>query len=197
MDYTDLATVKGALRIENVTDDTLLQRLITAASRTVDRLCGQSDRATDYFKSETVTDELLSAQVDVNGHLIAWPHKSIITSACAMSYQLSPLQSWQTVDPTLLRTDGHDITAWTYLMRQRSKVLVKVTYVGGHSGSWSTLPADLVEATTVMVGRFYREAETGLTDAIGVAELGTLTYTKSWPTRVREMLYPYTRRMPW
>jgi hypothetical protein len=59
------------------------------------------------------------------------------------------------------------------------------------------LPADLIELATLLAARFYKEAETGLNDAIGVAELGTLIYTKAWPIRFVAMLEPFIRRVGW
>jgi hypothetical protein len=77
---------------------------------------------------------------------------------------------------------------------------VTISYNGGLgtlSDSAYTIPDDLVDVTTLLAIRFYREAESGLTDAIGVAELAQMVYTKAWPTRVIEMLQPYKRFVGW
>lgn len=88
MDYTTLALVKEAIRTTKATDDALLTRLVTAASRATDRLCGQSDRALNYFLYEAVSAEELTGKTDVQGRITCWPHKSIIASVSAVQYKL-------------------------------------------------------------------------------------------------------------
>jgi hypothetical protein len=55
----------------------------------------------------------------------------------------------------------------------------------------------MVEAVTILTARFYREAETGLGDAIGIAELSEMVYTKAWPIRVTDLLTVYKRKAGW
>lgn len=198
MDYTTLAITKEALRVKEDVDDNLLVRVITAASRAVDKACGGSQQAANYFELETIANEEIKGQMDVAGKLLCWPHKSIIQAVTALSYRFTPLHGWTTVEVSRLTTDGRAVTAWTYLNTElRGPCFIRVSYTGGHAALVSDLPEDFVEAVSLLAARFYREAETGLTDSIGVAELGTLTYTKAWPQRARDMLFPYTRRVPW
>jgi hypothetical protein len=49
----------------------------------------------------------------------------------------------------------------------------------------------------VLAARYYREAEGGLTDAMGIVEIGQLVYTKALPARVADMLKPFKRKIPW
>jgi hypothetical protein len=49
----------------------------------------------------------------------------------------------------------------------------------------------------VLAARFYKEAQGGLTDSVGVAELGMIMYTKALPVRFTEMLTKYLRVQPW
>ena len=78
-------------------------------------------------------------------------------------------------------------------MVPRGVVRTKMSYIGGYGATLGELPPDLVEAATVLAVRLYREVKSGLTDTIGVAELGMLAYTKAWPVRVTEMLQPWKR----
>jgi len=195
MDYTDLARVKRALGNTETGDDTLLGELITRASRAIDRKCCNA-RADDYFAMAAVAGETLrNAQVDARGNLLCWPHKPVVTSIAALSYRSSPLSSWSDVNLDVVEVEGCRVTAWLKLPRQKLTVLV--SYTGGLGATVDDLPADLVEAATVLTVRFYREVKSGLTDTIGVAELGTLQYTKAWPSRVLDMLRPYMRVEPW
>jgi len=197
VDYTTVALVKSELRVNETTDDTLLATLITAASRAIDRHCtGVASRSDDYFKSETITDELLTGQVNREGNLLCWPHKPVVTTVSALSYRYSPRESWIEANLDYVELDGGVVTAWMGLTLRKPQ-RVKISYTGGVAADVDGLPSDFVEAVTVMAGRFYREAEGGLNDSIGVADLGMLFYTKAIPVRVKEMLIPYKRVVGW
>jgi len=71
-------------------------------------------------------------------------------------------------------------------------VQVKISFTGG----FNPLPDDLVNAATLLTIRFYKEVKTGLSDSIGIAELGMLQYTKAFPERLAAMLKPYRRIVP-
>lgn len=204
MDYTTTAILKQALHIAASTDDSLLGRCVTNASRFVDRFCSKSVTGSDnYFMKENVVAQVIRAKVDIMHRIACWPRKSQINSVSAMSYRVTPTGTWQTVDVTKVTIDGATVHGWASVDRY-SGLEVMVSFNGGHgdvvtsgSGSQVALPDDLVEFTTVCAARFYREYETGLTDAIGIAELGTLTFTKALPARVVEMMRPYMRVVPW
>jgi hypothetical protein len=199
MDYTTIDYVKQSLHIKEDTDDALLSRLVTAASRTLDLLCGRSNKATDYFTLEDVVGEVLTGRVSAQGHLLCWPHKAIVNSVSALAYRARPQDSWQIVDPTTIAVSRMiTVEAWqTMFYRPQAGYFVQISYNGGYSASAATLPADFVEVATLLAGRYYKEAETGMTDAMGIAELGMLTYTKALPQRVKEMIKNYQRTVPW
>ena len=198
MDYTTIANVKAALHIAKSTDDALLARLVTAASRSMDTMCARSVNAENYFMLEDVVDEQLVGKVDAQGHLTCWPHKALVTSVSALAYRPNPLQAWTDFDPAnVVVTRSHTVEAWTMLPRPTRGYFVKISYTGGFSASPATLPEDFVELVTLLAGRYYREEETGMSDVMGVAELGTLTYTKAVPQRVKEGIKPWVRLVPW
>lgn len=200
MDYTTLARVKAeAIKTEQTTDDALLALLITSASRAIDKKCtgvAYSD-CEDYFKLEAVTDELTRGQLTSEGSIFCAPRKPEITSVSAMSYKLNYTDSWSSIGSTYIEADGPFARAHLNLSYPPRTVWVKISYTGGLGESVNDLPADLIELATLLCARFYKEAETGLNDAIGVAELGTLIYTKAWPIRFVEMIAPYQRVVGW
>ena len=199
MDYTTLDRVKlEAIKTGLTTDDDLLELLITSASRAIDlKATGGVVAATDYFLMEDVADEVLWATVNGDGTIRTAPHKVVINSVSAMSYRFSPAQAWIPIQTNLLMTDNQFALAWQALSGYPGKCFVKVSYNGGLAEEVADLKADVIELATLLAARFYREAESGLTDAIGVAELGQLIYTKAWPVRFIEMLNPYMRVTPW
>ncbi len=201
MDYVTIERVKAEARITTNTDDTLLAQMITSASRALDRRCtGVSDAsAHDYFKLEIKTAERLTGQVNVDGEIICYPHKPVIDSVQAFSFQLNITETLVPVDLSRVDTDGTKIIAYptNLYFAYPAKCRVTTSYTGGFSGSAASMPEDLQEICALLAIRFYREAETGLSDAIGIAELGTLQYTKAWPARVESQLDTFIRRQGW
>ena len=201
MDYTTLARVKSEAGIQEATDDTLLASLITSASRWLDReLTGVGVGSDNYLLAETITNEYTFGQVDADGNIQAWLHKPIVTSVTAFAWRTDPSSSWMSVDvSTNLQIDGYRVIAYNAALanRVRGKVLVRATYVGGLATAVASLPGDLLEDATVMTVRIYRENKTGLTDSMGVAELGTATYTKAVPVRLSQWIQSYKRVVPW
>lgn len=200
MDYTTLARVKAeAIKTEQTTDDALLALLITSASRAIDRKCTGvtfSD-CEDYFKLETVTDELTRGQLASGGSVLCAPRKPEIVSVSSMSYKLVYNEDWITVNADSIEADGQFARAHLGLSYYPQNVWVKISYTGGLGAVVNDLPADLIDLATLLCARFYKEAETGLNDAIGVAELGTLIYSKAWPIRFYEMIKPFERVVGW
>jgi hypothetical protein len=198
MDYTTLARVKQEADIAGTTDDALLSLLITSASRWLDReLTGVAIGSDNYLLSETVTNETLFGQVDADGSIHVWTHKPTIAAITAMSWRPDPMTNY--MDVTVLDevwNDRNHVIAFN-ATRNRGKVQVKISYTGGLASATASLPADILEDVAVMVIRVYRENKTGLTDSMGVAELGTATYTKAVPVRLQEWIQSYKRVVPW
>lgn len=193
MDYTTLANVKAVLGADAVGDDALISRIITEASRAIDRhVAGGMLKSDNYFLLETITDELLNGQVDAQGRILCRAHKPLVASVSTAAFRYAPSMSWVTVLTDNITIDGYSVTLWAGQVVRR-KVQVKLTYSGGLATSTIGLPGDITNAADLLSTRFYREIKSNLTDSIGVAELGTLQYTKAFPTRLIEMLKPYKR----
>jgi hypothetical protein len=205
MDYTTLAQTKSEIRNDPTitTDDTLLAMFITAASRAIDRkVTGQYGPDSDnYFMLETRTAEMLPGLATADGRIVCYPHKPMVASVASFAYAADISQTWNTIAPTLIDIWGNKVIAYpagySPICAYPGRCRVQITYTGGISGSTAGLPADLIELCSLLAARFYHESETGLTDAIGVADLTTMTYTKAWPVRLVEQLQPYIRKAGW
>lgn len=204
MNYTTLAKVKAALGAEEVADDDILQQKIEEASRMLDMTICHAPA--DFFKLETVTNAVIPGRIDAEGNVLCWPAKAVVNSVASFSYRFSPLQQYVVVDPTHVVIEaGRQLKAFAGAS-VRGRVSVMVTFSGGYgTETWSSgqtpvatiagLPADLVDAATVLSVRLYKEEKGGLSDAIGVAELGTMTYTKAIPQRVIKIGEVYGRKV--
>lgn len=116
-----------------------------------------------------------------------WPPKPVIESVSYLAYRFSPHESWRELDPA--KADTFKMSVSWNGVDGRGKVQVKLSCIGG----FLTLPDDLVNAATLLSVRLYKEVKSGLSDSIGVAELGMLQYTKAFPERMVAMLKPYKR----
>lgn len=192
MDYTTLANVKKVIGAEATTDDDLLSRMITEASRAIDIHCAGRVGSTNYFELLPVSGELLTGDLDSQGRILCRPRKPLITSVESAEYRLTPMSAWQTVDSDRISIDGYSVLLWEGLSG-RGRVQVRINYTGGFASTPAGLPGDIVNVADLLSVRFYKEAKSGLSDAIGVAEFGTMQYTKALPARVIEMLKPYKR----
>lgn len=175
--------MKRALGSVENADDVLLMELITQASRTIDRFCAGAD---NYFVKETLSNVILRGYIS-EGVLRCWPPKPVIESVSYLAYRSSAGENWHELDPTKTEI-FKSFVSWNGVYGQ-GKVQVNLSFTGG----FTPLPDDLVNAATLLSVRFYKEIKSGLTDSIGVAELGMLQYTKALPERVQVMLKPYRR----
>lgn len=199
MDYTTLALVKAAMDSEETKGDVILADYVTKASRYLDRLCTSQPDVVDYFKLETLTDEILTnGVIDYAGRLAFFPHKPHVQNISAIAYRYSLRGSWITGDPTYCQPMG-EMVVFEGGLSPADQVYTKITYTGGLGALTADLPGDLVDVATIMAVRLFKEARSGLGDMIGVAELGTMIYTKAFPQRVLKILNEgnFMRIAPW
>lgn len=197
MDYTDASRMKALMGANSNASDTLLATIATAVSRAVDRYCTGAMQSDDYFKLETLSNETRygRGRLCADGMLRVWPRKPVVSAVTALEWKYPTETTWQTLTPALLGPNSFGSAL--NLTGRAMGVDVRYSYTGGFGAALTTLPADLVDACTVLGVRFFKEAESGLSDSIGVAELGILVYTKAMPVRVIQMLQPYKRITPW
>jgi hypothetical protein len=199
MDYTTVGSMKQVMDSKESVEDTLLSFFVTRASRLLDRLCTSQPNVTDYFKAEDIADEILTnGSIDYAGRLWIYPHKPVINSVSALSYRFSLRDTWTAVDPSLLFASMEYVLADANIPYAEN-FFVKVSYNGGLAADVNLLPADFIDLANVTAVRLFKEERSGLGDSIGVAELGTLIYTKAFPQRVMDTLNAgsYIRTAPW
>lgn len=200
MDYTTVDRVKSYMdsKEQVIGIDLLLAFFVTVASRQIDKLCTSQNNAIDYFKKEDVVDELLINAYVSNGILIVYPHKSIVNSVVELSYRIDMRSGWTIADLSIAYAD-HDSIRFYGNVPFAEPVFVKVSYNGGLATTTAGLPQDLQDLAALEAVRLYKEARSGLGDSIGVAELGTLQYTKAFPTRLLQSLntFGYARIARW
>jgi hypothetical protein len=194
IDYTSTALVKTAMGATGSADDAQIAKLVTAASRAIDRKVGGAQATDGYFQSETVTGETGRGATDKDGVVWYYAHKVKVSAVATFEYRYMPQSSWLLANSSALVIEGNAIMA--YASAPRGFPYIQVSYTGGLSSTQAGLPEDIIEAATVLAVRYYKEVKAGLGDTIGVAELGQLVYTKTWPSRVLDMLAPYMRRNP-
>lgn len=219
MDYTSLQRIIDDLdnKVNGANSLRELAQDLTDSSRAMDRLMtGVGDpTSTDYLKLEAKT-ETLFGRYTRQGSIVVYPRKPVVTAVTSMQYRLNPLNPWYTLNLTGLVIDGIRVECYDANMGASAvwgypgprgyfgmnginprEVQVLISYTGGFATSGSDLMEDIQEVASLLTIRHYREVKAGLGDAIGVAELGQLIYTKADPLKVVKRLEPYHRVCGW
>jgi hypothetical protein len=204
MDYTTLTRLQNDLDNKISGQETELSQCIADASRWIDHeVTGVGDdTCLNYFALESKT-ETLFGRLTNTGTVVVYPRKPFVASVQSMSWRLNPRFTLNTLNLGVnndsiiidgMRVECYDNNIWNV---RPQEVMVQITYVGGLATSGSALSDNLQRTCSVMAIRLYREIKGGLTDAIGVAELGQLVYTKAVPLTVLKWLDPYRRKVGW
>ena len=197
MDYTDTTKVIAAMGSGSPAAPTILAPYVTRASRYLDRLAVGLQNVSDYFKAESIANEVLTnGAIGMHGDLTVYPHKPIVNSVSALAWRFRLSDPYEDADLTRISVE-QEAVVYEGALVYSEKVYVKISYNGGLGTNVASLPEDLVDLATLMAIRLYKEERTGLADSIGVAELGTMMYTKAFPVRVIETLQAYSRIAPW
>jgi hypothetical protein len=143
------------------------------------------------FGYESVT-EVKMARINNDGYITVPLSKPLVLLANVTSATFQPTP----LDPvdTLVLTQGWIVENFyldviptnTYAVL---KGLATITYMGGYS----PMPLDITQAVTVMAARFYKEKDSGYSDVVGSAEMGTFSYKKAMPLDVKVIVDTYTR----
>ena len=200
MDYTSLDEVHYAMQGDDTItgQDAILSSYITRASRLLDTLCAgvPSVQSVNYFMQEDVANEYLTNGVIGNGSLTVYPHKSVVNSVASLSFKYHLKDAWTIADLASVSPEG-DSVYYEGRLPYQERVYMQISYNGGLATTQPDLPEDFIDLATMIAVRLYQEARGNYTDAIGIAELGTMIYTKSFPARFLETLPMYQRTTPW
>ena len=186
--YATLAQVKGALRITDSVDDSLLEMAIESASRLIDgytyRYFYNAGTATRDFVAQdsylAIIDDLISLSElkttdEIGSEYVTWG---------TADYQLRPVNGKQdglTVPYTsILSTDD---LLFNILGEQ---ALVRVTGVWG----WSAVPVAVTQATIIQSSRIYKRLDSPLGIA-GFGDLGAIRVGRALDPDVEQLVMPY------
>lgn len=190
--YATLNQVKGALRITDNVDDSLLEMAIESASRAIDghamRSFYSAGTATRIYAADNwdvvYIDDLAGTAItlltdpDEDGTFaITWKPSD---------YQLEPVNGVAdglTVPYTRIRAIGD--YAFPVLSEQ---ALVKVTGVFG----WPAVPSAIVQACVIQASRIFKRLDSPLGVA-GFGELGAIQVTRDLDPDVAQLVGPYRR----
>jgi hypothetical protein len=186
--YATLAQVKGALRITDSVDDSLLEMAIESASRLIDgytyRYFYNAGTATrDFVASDSylaIIDDLISLSElkttdEIGSEYVTWG---------TADYQLRPVNGKQ---------DGLNVPYTSILSTDDllfnilgEQALVRVTGVWG----WSAVPIAVTQATIIQSSRIYKRLDSPLGIA-GFGDLGAIRVGRSLDPDVEQLVMPY------
>ena len=186
--YATLAQVKGALRITDSVDDSLLEMAIESASRLIDgytyRYFYNAGTAVRNFAAEDSYLVNIDDLVSISELKTTDEIGSEYTIWNATDYQLQPVNGRQdglsipytsilAVDDKLFNTLG-------------SQALVRITGVWG----WSAVPIAVTQATIIQSSRIYKRLDSPLGVA-GFGDLGAIRVGRSLDPDVEQLVMPY------
>jgi hypothetical protein len=186
--YATLAQVKGALRITDSVDDSLLEMAIESASRLIDgytyRYFYNAGTAVRNFAAEDSYLVNIDDLVSISELKTTDEIGSDYTTWLATDYQLQPVNGKQdglnipytsilAVDDKLFNTLG-------------SQALVRITGVWG----WSAVPIAITQATIIQSSRIYKRLDSPLGVA-GFGDLGAIRVGRALDPDVEQLVMPY------
>lgn len=180
--YSTLEQLKATLDIKAADGDPaddLLLMAIDYGSRLLDLMVA-GPNGQDFFAETSFTDAILSGILAADSSLQAWPRLYPITAVTAMAWRYNPLGEWQPLTSFEV-VDKKKLVGWGAI-GEVGRVSVRASFAGG-GADITDLPPGVNEVANLLSARIYREYGTQLTDAMGIAELGTLVYTSALPAR--------------
>lgn len=190
--YATLNEVKGALRITDNVDDSLLEMAIESASRLIDGHAGRVfysvGTATRYYVAlddfNVEVDDLSSSNITLTTSNNA--DGVFDVTWASDDYQLEPLNGvsdGQTWPYTNIRAIGD------YLFPiSGGEALVKITGVFG----WTSVPVSVKQACVIQSSRIYKRLDSPLGVA-GFGDLGAIRVTRDLDPDVSQLIAPYRR----
>lgn len=191
--YTDLTIMKAHIGISDTTDDTRLERIVTAVSREIDNHCRRRFYAatqTRYYSPvqacELIVDDILSVtslKTDIDGDRV------YETVWATTDYDLEPANAQLESQPEpywLIRTTP--LGRYSFPCDDRSVEIV------GSFGFSSSTPPVVQEACLLQSARIFERSKS----AFGIAgdpNLGTVRLSAALDPDVKMLLSPLMRRV--
>ncbi len=188
--YTTLAKIKSLLRIttNDATDDSVLEDMITQASRIID---GET-RRTFYARTETkYFDTPLGASLFIDGDdllTITTLTNGSGTAISSASYKIYPLNGSPKYEIRLLASSG---IYWEYTSVGDAEAAIALAGTWGYS---STTPADIEGACQdIVVGAYHKRFGENTVGAATVTGAGVVITPKDIPDAAWKTIQRYKR----
>ena len=196
--YCTVSEIRAELDKSDVTDDTVLIRLIQAATRNIDRACHRLDgfvadataTARTYMGNndnflrvdEFVGEASVQVKPAATSSYEAWTTSDFIE--CAGDKRFPDYNPAAKGLPyTALRVDPNGDYSIFYADTEYPTVEVTARW-----GFATSVPPDIKEACIMQVVRWLKRLRSGMSDTLASTDLGTLMYTKSLDPDVLRIL---------
>ena len=196
INYTDLASVKLALHLSTTdsVDDTVLNALMSTASRQVDQYC---DR---YFGQLGTSEDPQERLYRVRNRGIVWTEDIVEVTDIAVDYTgyaetFSSLGAGAVIPSPVNSAELAEPKPYTYLLSKPSTVLppmpgwIKVSGIFG----WPEVPKAVKDATLLQTIRLFKSRDVPLGLVGGADSLGVLRLPGGLHPDARMLLEPYKR----
>lgn len=171
-----------------IMNGTQIERYVPAASRWMDTQTFYKDYGLSY---EEVTEEK-EGYINNNGILVVPLSKPVvkISDVQNITFKYSLVLPSDTLNLQYARIrNNYFLEIMPNQVYNVRNGMATITYSGGYN----PIPDDIIMATTVMAARFYKERDSGYSDAVGSSDLGIITYKKACPSDVKAVIQRYRR----
>ena len=189
-DYVSASDIKdaGVLQITGSDYDARLAKIVTRASRIVDRHCRRendafaaSASATRYFYGNAKAEQWIDEAVSVSEVEISDDNGNSYTALVATDYDKLDGLDYDKTPIRLLRMNPNG----NYAKFPGGRKAIKVTGVWGYS---DTAPEEVAEAALIIATRLFKRGQAGFGDVVGAPELGEVRYAKAYAPEAFKIL---------
>lgn len=179
--------------VDPVNELTVMARIVTAVSRTIDERCDLA------FSRETYTNQRLYGRLTEHGVLsVALPTVEV-SNVTALAARQSPLDTWRTLDVGTVDLDNRTYGATlfadaTILLSSRRigrPLQIQISYTAGYASA-ASMPADLRWAAQAAAWYEFQR-RSAPQDTTAMPAMGVVIIPKDWPPHILNRLKPYTR----
>ena len=169
----------------------MIDTIIASASRMIDNHCYQA------FSLATYTNQILRAQITIDGSLQCWPAVPTMSTPTAASFRVLPTATWTSIDTSLLDITPSNsgcrvmvLSNTLGLPRVGSTIQMRLSYSGGWTAS--TIPTDFSYAATALCWWLYQKRSAPM-ERTAIPEMGILVIPGKWPSWLMDVFQPFVR----
>lgn len=185
-DYTDVATLKGAMHITDTERDELLASAVASASRSIDKMCGRRFWL-DGAASARRLNPHNKVLTDSDGQRLLVPDigslDNLLVEVGSGSSWTDVTSSVEVAEPELEGWPYTSLLRWTWPVGLRMRVRVTARW------GWPSVPDEISQAALIQASRLFKRKDSP-EGVMGSADWGVIRVSRTDPD-VAALIGPY------